>query len=499
MAEDGNKLGVSFRVRKPMLLKPSGLLLALALSCVFPLSPSDVVTFSDKEEKKESQTRISATVENGCVTAVYDVPENTALGYAYAGVSVSITPEKNARTIVFSLRKDASAAQPNRITLRTKTGKRAKVDFAAYGSVGEDWKTFRISLDDFSLATNDIASLASVGLSLAGNHAKDAIDRVSGTVWLRDIRLSTETVASKRLVPDYAFLKTKKAPKIAKGHAGWIYRESEAHVERIKRYNRENPVPFRMLFVYAGSFTFTADGGRLSPLKTGILQWFRSRLPAETAVYANIDASEAKTLGSYSAAEQERLAKLIAQAVDDEPAAAGVHFDIEPYDIAHLPFYIAAKKAMRKPVSAAFGAWDFHVLSVVDYPVLMAYDMAHTPEAYRSAVEKACRSFAMDADAAKSVFYLGFPFVAAQAECEYRIHRETGARESTPYLMEQYISAARDACREIPEIHRGAFFGGVAVWAFPDENKKGIGPSAGRWGYYPNHLKESCLSLLSHF
>ncbi|MBI4976198.1 MAG: hypothetical protein HZC28_01880 [Spirochaetes bacterium] len=483
-----------------MHLKPFRLLIAcIACFGLFPLDRNDVVTFSDKEEKKESLTRISAAVENDIITAVYAVPENTALGYAYAGVSVNLTPDENARSLVFTIRKDASAVQPNRITLRTKTGKRAKVDLPAYGSVTEEWKTFRISLDDFSLSRNDIASLASAGFSLAGNNTKDNIDSVSGTVWLRDIRLSTETAAAKQIVPDYAFLLNRKAPKPAKGHAGWIYRESEAHIERIKRYNKENAVPFRMLFVYAGSYTFTQNGGRLSPLKTGILQWFRERLPAETAVYATIDASDAKTLGSYPPAEQERLAKLIAQAVDDEPAAAGVHFDIEPYDITQLPFYIAAKKAMRKPVSAAFGAWDIHVLSVVDYPVLMAYDMAHTPDIYRATVEKACRSFAMDADAAKSCFYLGFPFVAAQAECEYRINRETGARESTAYTMEQYISAAVDACRVIPQICSGDLFGGVSVWAFPDENKKGIGPPAGRWGYYPNHLKESCLSLLSNF
>lgn len=459
---------------------------------------SDVTLFSDAEERKGSQTVIEVGVAGEELTARFDVPDHPALGYAYAGFQVALEPAKGMRSIAFEWKKSPEACDPRQITLRTRDGKRLKLDLAPYGTPGADWKAVRIPFSDFGMGPADLESLANVSFTVAGHNVKDEITRQTGVLSLRALGWSKEEPPSRVARPDVASLLPKKI-KVAHGHGAWIYDPSEAHVARILQYNKTHPVPILHLFVYGASIIWKPDGkADLGQVKEDRLAWFRERLPG-VQIWANIDASEAKKLGSQPWAEQERLGKTVAQAVDALQGVAGAHFDVEPYDPSQLPFYSSMKKHSKKPVSAAFGSWDFPVLQVVDLPVLMAYDLAKTPRQYGEAAGRLLRPFLADCAAAGSTGLIGLPFAAAMLENESRVNRKSGVREEGPYKMEDFLGAVLSVFNENPQNRKNPGYGGIAIWAFPTEGKRGIGPSRSEWGYYPDTLKEECLDLLEKF
>jgi len=467
-------------------------------AALWALERGDLSTFSDGEEAKTSLTTIQVDLAGEVVTARFRVPDHPAIGYAYAGIQVALGSAEGMRSLGFQWRRSAEAPAPKQLTLRTRDGKRLKLDLAPYGAPGPAWTAVGISFDDFGLSPFDASNLSSASFTLASHTVKDAIPLQEGTVEFRRLAWSAAPVPGRVSRPEFASLLGKKKA-LPPGHSAWIYDPSEAHVARLRAYNQSHPVPIRHLFVYAGSISWGADGkAALSALKGERLAWFQGRLPG-MQIWANIDALDAKKLGAQPWAEQERLAREIAAAVDGLEAAAGAHFDVEPYDGAQFPFYAAMKRLSSKPVSAAFGSWDFPVLQVVDLPVLMAYDLAKAPKAYGEAFARLARPFIADCAAAGTTGLLGLPFAAAMMEYEYREHRTSGAREKAPYVMEDFLSAALAVFDGDPGMRRSPGYAGVSVWALPTEGKKGIGPPRSEWGYYPNTLKEGCLDLLERF
>lgn len=467
------------------------LLLISAASAAYPLSKSDVVVFSDREEKNTSRTEIRVEIDGDTVTAAYTIPDHPELGYAYAGVSIKVESIP-AYSLSFQMKRSPDAAQPTRLSLNAASKKRGKIDFAKIGTVTTEWQTFSVSVEDVGFA-GGISDIESAAVSLGANTMKDAITTATGTIWIRAMRVSSERVRSRTAVPEYGFLKEKKVRSFKRGHAGWIYEESEDHVARIASWNKEHAVPIRMLFVYAGSFTFTPDHGTLSALKTSRLAWFREHLPADVEVHANFDASDGKLLGTFPAAKQEALARSAADAVNADPSCAGIHFDIEPYVSDALPFYIAVKKYSTKPVSAAVADWDRHLIAVLDYAVLMAYDIAKTPEQFKPAALSRYRAFAADADAAGTQYFLGVPFVSTAVEYEYRENMKSGAKEQSGYTMEAFTLAARDAFSELDK-KGDALYGGAAIWGFLSG-----GNARKDWVHQPRDLTAPCWKYLSDF
>src|SRR5690606_5721173 len=99
-------------------------------------------------------------------------------------------------------------------------------------------------------------------------------------------------------------------------------------------------------------------------------------------VYAMIGSGNGRELGKLPAQEQERIGVQIAELINQMEGVAGVHFDIEPYIIEAVPFYVAVKAYCDKPVSVALNKWDHHVMWIVDYPAAMAYGKSKDPQAY---------------------------------------------------------------------------------------------------------------------
>lgn len=458
--------------------------------------------FSDKDEKKGSQTEVGVKVQGDILEASYRIVPGTEAGSAYAGFAFKVVlPEnKDFQSLRFDLRVASGEADPSAVTLTVGAAKRARIDLRKYGTVSAEWKSFHIALDDFGLEKDEIPKIRSFAVKIAGwEKGGPRTAELSGKVSLRNLSFSTDKAAPKNAVMDYGFLASKKLKNPKRGSVAWIYGRSTEECERIKTYNKNSTKPLAMLLVYAGSLDFDKGGAKFTGLEQGVLQFYRDQLPADVEIHANVDASAGKNLGILPLDEQESLAKKVALEVNRLACVDGLSVDIEPYVSEALPFYIYLKKYLEKPLGAALGAWDRHLLRVVDYPVLMNYDLASTPAKYRETAGSRFQAFATDASAAGARYFLGVPFVATHNEYEYMENRKTGEKKKTPYVMEEYVAAAQQAFLELPKIAQDPNYGGVAVWGFLDPKKKGVGAPSAEWGFYPDRIKQECWEYVLKF
>ncbi|MBL8993618.1 MAG: hypothetical protein JNM63_09775 [Spirochaetia bacterium] len=462
----------------------------------------DAAVFSDKDEKKGSQTEVGVKANGDILETSYRIVPGTEAGNAYAGFAFKVAlPEgKDFQSVRFDLRISSGDADPTSVTLTIGQAKRARIDLRKYGTVVTEWKNFHIALEDFGVEKDEVPRIRSFAVKIAGWEKGGPMPaELSGRVALKNLQFSTDKAAPKNAVMDYSFLASKKLRNPKRGATGWIYGRSLEECERIKAWNKNSSKPVSMLLVYAGSLDFEKGGAKFTGLDSGVLQFYRDQLPPEVEVHANVDASAGKNLGLLSREEQESLAKKVALEINRLACVDGLNVDIEPYVSEALPFYIYLKKYLEKPLGAALGAWDRHLLRVVDYPVLMNYDLALTPAKYREVAGSRFQAFAADASAAGARYFLGVPFVATHNEYEYTESRKTGERKKTPYLMEEYVAAAHQAFLEYPKIAQDPNYGGVAIWGFLDPKKKGVGAPSAEWGYFPDRIKPECWEYLSKF
>lgn len=462
----------------------------------------DAAVFSDKDEKKASQTETGVKVNGEVLEASYRIIPGTEAGNSYAGFAykVSLPEGKDFQSLRFELRISSGEAEPSSVTLTVGAAKRARIDLRRYGTVGKEWKSFHIALEDFGIEKDEVPKIRSFSVKIGGwEKGGPTGSELAGKVALRNLQFSTDKATPKNIVMDYSFLASKKMKNPRRGATAWIYGRSAEECERIKTYNKTANKPLVMLLVYAGSLDFEKGAAKFTGLDQGVLQFYRDQLPPEVEVHANVDASAGKNLGLLSQEEQEGLAKKVALEINRLPAVDGLNVDIEPYVSEALPFYIYLKKYLEKPLGAALGAWDRHLLRVVDYPVLMNYDLATTPAKYREAAASRFQAFATDASAAGARYFLGVPFVATHNEYEYTESRKTGERKKTPYLMEEYVAAAHQAFLESSKIAKDPNYGGIAIWGFLDPKKKGVGAPSAEWGFFPDRIKPECWEYLSKF
>ncbi|HEX4150554.1 MAG TPA: hypothetical protein VHY20_16265 [Pirellulales bacterium] len=461
----------------------------------------EVSVFSDRDEIKGSRTQIKAGVQDGVIEAIFQLDPQPEAGWTYAGIAIQLAGPiaADARSLRFEMRSDGKTGQPSTVTLQTGDGKRFRVDLRKYGEVEPRWTTFAIPLQDFRLDAAALGQLSSLNFKLAGTDKDEPRESLGGTISLRKIAFAGSPADSRAGLPDLSFLDSKKVKQYARGHAAWIYQESEADVARIVEYNKHAAIPIRMLLVYAGSLEFTPKGPVLSPLKTKRLAWFRSRLPADVEIHANIDSADGQQLADRSPAELERLAKQLADQANQLTSLQGLHVDLEPYLPDAAAFYIHLKKYLNKPFGAAVADWDPVLLKVLDYAVLMAYDLGRTPEAFGRSAAARYQAFAQDARAAKTFYFLGVPFVATTLEYEYSRDRRTSQQQSSGFHMEDYVAASLKAFRDHSAAIQGPYFGGIAVWGFLEERKGGVGGPNSRVGRYPQQISSSAWSMLGEF
>lgn len=457
---------------------------------------SGVQTSTDKEEWGTSRTTITLKEENGIVKAVYNVPVPEKK-YAYATLNVPLKslPDGKSKSIHFELKCSDGAKLPASASVISESGRKSKLDFARKGKASGEWKSFDISLDDFSLTPNDINALQRLNFTLGTVRPGD--EALGGTVELRNVSVTDKKVEPMVEIPDYSFLAKNKLKNVAKGHSAWVYPQSEKQINKIIEYNKKAGVPISILYVYAGSVKLDKKTGEwtVSDIQPEKMKWFRDRLPANVEIQANIDSADGVKLSKASPEVQTALGKELAEKINDCPYIQGVHTDIEPYKTESLPFYIALKQYCKKPVGAALGDWDLHILRILDYPVLMGYDLANSPEGlYKTALRK-YNSFAKDSSYVESYYSVGLPFIATMGEFEYEENRKTGARVYSGHKMNEFIDGAFRAFKEC-NVLEDKYFMGVSIWGFVDEGKKGVGIPSNETGFFPHIITEDCFEKL---
>lgn len=458
--------------------------------------PPGVQTSTDKEEWGVSKTTMSVTEENGVIKTVYNVPVPDKK-YAYAAISVPLKSlaDGKSKALHFELKCSNGATLPSNVVVISASGRKSKLDFAKNEKASLDWKKFDISLADFSLTPNDTNALERLSFSLGVNRAGGK--ELGGTVELRNIKVTDENIEPMIKIPDYSFLLKNKLRNVAKGHSAWVYPQSEKQINNIIEYNKKASVPISILYVYAGSVKLDKKTGEwtVSEIQPEKMKWFRDRLPGNIEIQANIDSADGVKLSKASPEVQTALGRDLAEKINDCPYVQGVHTDIEPYKTESLPFYIALKQYCKKPVGAALGDWDLHILRILDYPVLMGYDLANSPEGlYKTALKK-YNSFAKDSSYAESYYSVGLPFIATMGEFEYEENRKTGERKYSGYKMNEFIDGAFRAFKECDMLN-DKYFMGVSIWGFVDEGKKGVGIPSNEMGFFPHIITEDCFEKL---
>lgn len=454
------------------------------------LAGGKLSVYSDRNEKATSGTTVEMKQEDGVLSVSFHVPEHPALRYSYAGFGVALpkTPGFAPQTLEMDLRKTAEAPQPFGLTVRTSTGKSYRREIAGYGQVTEDWRTIRIPLSDLAVPEDERANINAIRMTVASHNVKDDIPLQAGTLFLRNLRLTDRAAEGVVKVPDYrAILAARKPVTRPPGHAAWLYGTDENYLKQIAGFNAASAVPINLLFVSTASLSFKASGAGVTPFKED-LRWYLDRKPEGVEVHAMI-AGDGRELGRLSFADQEKLAETIARQVNETEGLDGIHFDIEPYVIEDLPFYVAIKRSCTKPMSVALNKWDEHILWVADFPVVMAYGKNKDPKAYAESALSMIRAFADDSVKAQRTFYAGVVLAHTNLEYEYEEHAATGQRTYTGFKMEDYTRAILDRLAAEP---KSAWYGGVSVWAFMPEKSQ----THREWMKRPRAVKPECLEQL---
>lgn len=449
---------------------------------------------TDRAERATSGTTASMREEAGGVSVTYRVPEHFELRYAYVALNVNL-PEPvglGARTLEFDARIDPGSAQPFALAVRTGAGRTYRRDFKGYGDLTPQWRTIRIPLTDLSVPAHDRSGVEFLQITVASHSLRDDIDLQEGTLHLRNLRLTHDEVEGALRLPDYrAQLADRPRFSRPRGHAAWVYTIEPRFLEEIRAFNAVSPVKIDMLFVAAAELSVRDGRPVISPFKAD-LRWYIDHAPEGVGVHAMVASGHGRPLAALDADIQAGPARELAERAQAVEGLAGVHFDIEPYVVDAMPFYIAFKDAYDGVVSAALDRWDEHVMWVVDYPVVMAYGRARDPERYSDGAERMIRNFGEDAAAVGRRYFPGVAMAQTNLEYEYELNAASGERSYTGAQMEDYTRAI---LARLAGIGADPHFGGLALWGFMPEQTQIFRD----FPKHPRHIKPEVFAVLEAF
>jgi len=476
----------------------AGFLLAmgsgLAAESVDLLETARVTLATDRAEKASSETTADLEAGSGMVSVRYRVPEHHALRYAYVALNLTL-PEavgQGMPTLEFDARIDPGSAQPFAFAVRTGAGRTYRRDFKGYPALTPDWQTYRIPLSDLSVPEYDRSGVSFIQITVASHSLRDDIDLQEGRIQLRNLRLSTAPAEGILQLPDYrAQLAGRPRFSRARGHAAWVYSIEPRFLDEIRAFNATSPVRIDMLFV-GTTYLSVEDGKPKVSAFSPDLAWYIEHAPPGVEVHAMVASGQGRPLAACTPEAQAELARELATLAHAVPGLAGMHFDVEPYVVDALPFYIAFKEAYDKPVSAALDRWDGHVLWVIDYAVVMAYGKARTPERYASGAERMIRDFGADAARAGRSYFPGIAMAQTNLEYEVEINAKTGERTESGAQMEDFTRAV---LRRLGDLPADPHLGGLAFWAFMPEQTRIFAD----FPKFPRHIKPECFDAVREF
>jgi hypothetical protein len=303
---------------------------------------------------------------------------------------------------------------------------------------------------------------------------------------------------------------TVKLPPLPKGISTWVYRYSDGVSRQVHRFNaRAQPnLRFKYFFAYGAWVGFSGRKGEVEVgYSTEASSAYARTLPAGTLIMPIVDGRADKGEFSGWTDEQYReAAREVAGHIIDDPNAAGVQIDIEPFRPDHLPFYRHLTEMLNaegKFCTMFVGPKDKELLTRIfescDVVVMSGYDLngeGMDLSAYRASMEGAVARMQEVAEETGRHYMVGIPAAASWGEYEYIAGGE-GERIETGAKQEEYVRAALDAVK--PYLDKPEYVG-LSLWHMSDPEKDLEEPEkAARRTKFPNIIRESVWEMLERY
>ncbi|NKB25678.1 MAG: hypothetical protein GKR87_15160 [Kiritimatiellae bacterium] len=310
---------------------------------------------------------------------------------------------------------------------------------------------------------------------------------------MKENRLNSETFDRKDLEMPIPVHPSKTTRPLPEGHSVWCYGGAEYTVEHVKQYNQkasENQ-KIRYLFPYAGSITFTRDGGyefAWEP-KTALAHsdhLAKSDLGEEVRVIPMIDGLSAYS-DQLTSQDWDRLASEIGSYIHPEKKFYGVQFDIEPHDDVICNLFSMLRNYTDKPITAAVAHPNRETFLYTDVVVYMGYDWAEDLRSFRERALKDIPLFLQHADETNGKALVGVPAIATHREYESISADPNSPRDKTGFTMDQFVEAAMDGIKRGAARNKDGYLG-ISIWALHEQD--GLHTDRDVSWYYPTEISD---------
>ena len=279
---------------------------------------------------------------------------------------------------------------------------------------------------------------------------------------------------------------------IEKGHGAWLYGREASYIDVILGYNKISSSKNKIKYIFCRVGGLNLNNQSVANYDNSTTSYYRENLP-NCKIYPMLDASDDAGIIKTMNSEQFRaLAQNIADRINVDPNADGVHLDIEPYDDRLVDFVEELRTKTNKPVTVAIGIPNpkeklFNSASIV---VLMNYDLNTNIAEFERLSRDRAITFLGLAKKANGYGMIGVPAIATHHEYEYRNNRKSGERQQSNNLMAEYLDLSIKSLQN-SNIEGGNFLG-LSIWAFINE-PIGLYDPKEDWSYYPYILSNKEL------
>jgi hypothetical protein len=331
---------------------------------------------------------------------------------------------------------------------------------------------------------------------------------------------------------------------LPKGISTWVYHYREGVARQVERYNaKARPeMRFSYLFPYAGSVAFGSQRGQATVHYRDESTHAYARVLPGILMLPIVDGrTDAGEFDGWTEEQYREAARQVADCVNNDPDAAGVQIDIEPFKPEHLPFYRHLRELLNakgKYCTMFVGASGEEVLIRIfqscDVVVISGYDMLGENQgaaAYERALRGALSRVQAAAEKTAGHYMVGIPAAASWGEYEYVAGGPSASSGSPPaqgkpprapvpdpegpsgsegqsrggeagrvetgVKQEEYVRAALEVVRpyrDSPE------YLGLALWHMSDpetefeQPEKATGPTK-----FPNVIRDSVWKMLESY
>jgi hypothetical protein len=280
---------------------------------------------------------------------------------------------------------------------------------------------------------------------------------------------------------------------LTKGYGAWIYGKESSYVTAISDYNGISSANNKIKYLFCRVGGLDLSNQQVDGYDTSVTSFYKTNLP-DCKVYPMLDASG--NLSTLTPDEIDALAQRIADKINSDSNADGVHLDIEPYNDKLVDLVDKLNDKTSKPVTVAIGTASpkqelFTSASIV---VLMNYDIGTNPTLYEVSAKQRANDFLAMATSAGGYGMIGLPAIATHHEYKHRINKSDGREEQSGYIMIDYLVHGINGVNDAVTDNDNEHYIGISIWSLINE-PIGIYDTGG-WEYYPYEITTDEWKLL---